>query len=80
MTLELTSNTPYGGSSAAGWAKESLPRGECGYASGGEFRMVRWHRAAFKTTVGLGAIGALLVTSGAGMRWGDAISFILGLF
>jgi uncharacterized membrane protein YebE (DUF533 family) len=42
--------------------------------------MVRWHRAAFKTTVGLGAMAALLVGSGAGMRWGDAISFITSLF
>jgi hypothetical protein len=42
--------------------------------------MVRWHKAAFKTTVGLGAMTALLVTSGAGMRWGDAISLVTGLF
>ena len=42
--------------------------------------MVRWHKAAFKTTVGLGAITALLVTSGAGMRWGEAFSFITSLF
>jgi len=42
--------------------------------------MVRWHKAAFKTTVGLGAMAALLVTSGAGMRWGDAFSFLSGLF
>jgi hypothetical protein len=42
--------------------------------------MVRWHKAAFRTTVGLGAMAALLVASGAGMRWGDALSSIRGLF
>jgi hypothetical protein len=42
--------------------------------------MVRWHKAAFRTTVGLGAMTALLVASGAGMRWGDALSFIGSLF
>jgi len=42
--------------------------------------MVRWHKAAFKTTVGLGAMTALLVASGAGMRWGDALAVVWGLF
>jgi hypothetical protein len=42
--------------------------------------MVRWHKAALRTTVGLGAMTALLVASGAGMRWGDAIALVRGLF
>lgn len=42
--------------------------------------MVRWHKMSFKTAVGLGAIVSLLVTSGAGYRWGEAFDFIASLF
>ena len=42
--------------------------------------MVRWHKMTFKTAVGLGAILSLLVTSGAGYRWGECIAFISDLF
>jgi len=42
--------------------------------------MVRWHKTTFKATVGAGAIMSLLITSGAGFRWGDAWSLISGLF
>lgn len=42
--------------------------------------MVRWHKVTFKTAVGLGAMVSLLVTSGAGYRWGEAIAFFEGLF
>ena len=42
--------------------------------------MVRWHKATFKAVVGAGAIMSLLITSGAGFRWGDAFEFISSLF
>ena len=42
--------------------------------------MVRWHKMTFKAVVGVGAIVSLLVTSGAGYRWGEAFSFITSLF
>jgi hypothetical protein len=42
--------------------------------------VVRWHKVTFKTAIGLGAILSLLVTSGAGYRWGEAFAFIDGLF
>jgi len=42
--------------------------------------MVRWHSAALKSVIALGAFSALLVGSGAGVRWGDLTSVISGLF
>jgi hypothetical protein len=42
--------------------------------------MVRWHKAMFKTAVGLGAITSLLVASGAGYRWGECLDLISSLF
>jgi hypothetical protein len=43
-------------------------------------QMVRWRSATVKATVALVGFASLLVASGAGMRWGDALSLIWGLF
>jgi hypothetical protein len=45
--------------------------------------MVRWHSAALKSAIALGGFAALLVGSGAGVRWGDLsaiLSAVTGLF
>lgn len=42
--------------------------------------MVRWHSAVLKSVISLGALAALLVGSGAGVRWGDLQSILAGLF
>jgi len=42
--------------------------------------MVRWHSSTIKAVVALGALSSLLVSSGAGLRWGDLMSLLNGLF
>jgi hypothetical protein len=42
--------------------------------------MVRWHSSTIKAVVALGALTSLLVSSGAGLRWGDLVSVLTGLF
>ena len=42
--------------------------------------MVRWHSAALKSVIAVGALTSLLVASGAGVRWGELTSIISGLF
>jgi len=42
--------------------------------------MVRWHSSVLKASLALGGLTSLLVLSGAGLRWGDALSCLLNLF
>jgi hypothetical protein len=42
--------------------------------------MVRWHSSTIKALVAIGALSSLLVSSGAGLRWGDLLSALTGLF
>ena len=42
--------------------------------------MVRWFSSSVKTAVALGALASLLVSSGAGLRWGDLESLLSSLF
>jgi hypothetical protein len=42
--------------------------------------MVRWHSASVKAAVAIGALTSLLVSSGAGLRWGDLTILIKILF
>jgi hypothetical protein len=42
--------------------------------------MVRWHSSTIKALVAIGALSSLLVSSGAGLRWGDLLSVLTGLF
>ena len=42
--------------------------------------MVRWHSAALKSVLALGALTSLLVSSGAGLRWGDLQAILSSLF
>ncbi|MFL5912088.1 MAG: hypothetical protein ACJ768_16130 [Gaiellaceae bacterium] len=42
--------------------------------------MVRWLSSTVKIAVALGAFASLLVSSGAGVRWGEIQSILAGLF
>jgi hypothetical protein len=42
--------------------------------------MVRWLSTTVKTAVALGALASLLVSSGAGLRWGELQTLLSGLF
>jgi hypothetical protein len=42
--------------------------------------MVRWHSSTIKAVIAIGALSSLLVSSGAGLRWGDLLSVLTGLF
>jgi hypothetical protein len=42
--------------------------------------MVRWFSSTAKIAVALGALAALLVSSGAGLRWGELDSLLTSLF
>jgi len=42
--------------------------------------MVRWFSSTVKTAVALGALASLLVSSGAGLRWGELDSLLTSLF
>lgn len=36
--------------------------------------MVRWHSAALKSVIAVGALTSLLVASGAGLSWSDLLN------
>jgi hypothetical protein len=42
--------------------------------------MVRWRSTSLKAVVALGALASLLVSSGAGLRWGDLETIVNSLF
>jgi hypothetical protein len=42
--------------------------------------MVRWLSSTVKTAVALGALASLLVSSGAGLRWGELQALLSSLF
>jgi hypothetical protein len=42
--------------------------------------MVRWLSSTVKTAVALGALASLLVSSGAGLRWGELQTLLSSLF
>jgi hypothetical protein len=42
--------------------------------------MVRWLSTSVKAAIALGAVSSLLVSSGAGLRWGELAALLNGLF
>jgi hypothetical protein len=75
----LRDQIPFSGVSRIGEAREYLPRRIAATTLGGDLQMVRWN-VTLKIVLALGACASLLVTSGAGLRWGDISALLHAVF
>jgi hypothetical protein len=60
--------------------RERMRRDRCLRLMEVNLQMVRWHASVLKASIALGGVSSLLVLSGAGLRWGEALGSLLNLF
>ena len=65
--------------SSKGAAQEYPLAGIAATTLGGDLQMVRWN-VTLKAALALGAVTSLLVSSGAGLRWGELTALLNALF